>query len=96
MLVMFRGGTKRALLLFVLSALLVSQAVAAFEPEHSNNHSNHCCAACHVGHALALSSWVGLVFAEPDNRGDRQLAVNACSSVPEPLITNSGSRAPPA
>ena len=39
---MLKGSTRRALFLIVLCALLVSQALGAFEPEHSNKHSNHC------------------------------------------------------
>lgn len=93
---MLRGGTKQALVLVALCCLVGLQVLAAFGPDHADNHPNHCCPACHIGHSVVLSYLVSLFSAGPDPNHYERLFFDSSRSIPEPLLTAGVSRAPPA
>jgi hypothetical protein len=84
----------RALTIVILLAVLVTQ-LWAFSPSHSDEHSKHCCPACHASHAPVLAAAVLVALSPPSFRTYWQLAPDSLPSLLDAWSSGACTRGPP-
>jgi hypothetical protein len=89
-----RRGWTGTLALFVLCALLVSQA-AYFGANHHHDGSGHCCTLCHVRNVPPLQALAVFRLPQPVLT-EWAIAPGSLPAATDPLAIATSSRSPPA
>src|SRR4051812_19214786 len=100
---MHRGAAPRlgwALLALLAVCWLIVAQTAALSPNHSEDHSKHCCALCHLGHSVAALHAPSQQYVAPaaafaagihlaDSARCALVEVGACSTRGPPILNSS-------
>lgn len=88
-----KGFRALATLLLIFGVLAVQ--AASILPNHSEDHSTHCCAVCHLAH-VSLTSPAQVLTVSASTASAWFVPVEEDSSYREALYSDTHSRAPPA